>query len=343
MITIDYQISKNYCSDWSVYDAIREIVQNAVDSGQEFECFASDMVLQIRTKNVTLDPKVFALGESHKDGDSIGKYGEGLKIAMMVLEREGFCPTIENGSQIIAGEFRMNSVLGVETFVLNFEEDDQVSKDLVIDCIIPPGKLDRKELERRITYFGEPLPTPERVDILQNGTPDIYVNGLYVTDFPGLTFGYNFHPNYITLNRDRNMAHGVTWQLGEYYSQHENADLVYNLLMNEALDVSDIHYFSLSLELQKQLADRFTREHGDATIMRTGRTISTGSIGLSAAAFSVFKSIGIKTKEEPKVDAPHNILEKFLQDNRNKLRRDVRNEFSKIITLAKGWRGPDIL
>ena len=39
---IDYNMSKDYCADWTAIDAIREIVQNALDSGNTCNYFIND-------------------------------------------------------------------------------------------------------------------------------------------------------------------------------------------------------------------------------------------------------------------------------------------------------------
>lgn len=237
---IDYNMSKDYCSDWTAIDAIREIVQNALDSGKKYECDADKHEIDVITYDTVLTPQVFSMGVSQKDGkNAIGKYGEGFKIAMLVLTRLNLNPVIFTGDLIVKGLFRQHEFTGIETFCLEIHKEQSMTNDTQFIC---KGEgIDISELEAKVTPFAkEPMKIPDNISIIQSRPGEIFVNGLYVAK-EDLVFGYNFAPNKIKLNRDRNMVDGVHWQLAKYFSELgvKHAETIFNLIERDAPDVRD--------------------------------------------------------------------------------------------------------
>lgn len=106
-------ISPNYVSNWSIKEAIREILQNAIDSDKngykkEISYNKYDKSLHIKNYGITLSTSTLVLGcSSKKDIDGmIGKFGEGYKLALVVLLREGYIVNIINGGEIWLPSFK---------------------------------------------------------------------------------------------------------------------------------------------------------------------------------------------------------------------------------------------
>ena len=113
----ELSLSENYVSNWGLVEAIREIFQNAIDQenmarppkdwyddvekespNKMFFNFAVDShnpnkyrTLSIGNKESILDVNSLLLGETTKSDDkrAIGKFGEGYKLALLVLTRLG--------------------------------------------------------------------------------------------------------------------------------------------------------------------------------------------------------------------------------------------------------------
>lgn len=69
---MEYPISVNYVKAWTVKDAVRELLQNTMDSG-EWRIEGSALI-----NKGTLKPEHFLLGCSEKSSsDAIGQFGEG--------------------------------------------------------------------------------------------------------------------------------------------------------------------------------------------------------------------------------------------------------------------------
>ena len=91
-------ISTKYVPDWTYVEAVRELLQNAIDNeavdeNNKYEAvyLADEEKLNISNKSskLTLDTLLLGVSTKRDDNRTIGQHGEGYKIAFMVLAREG--------------------------------------------------------------------------------------------------------------------------------------------------------------------------------------------------------------------------------------------------------------
>ena len=82
-------LTSTYVPDWSAPEAIREILQNFLDSPAAFEYDFSGGSLEFVNKRITLHQSTILIGSSSKrdEIDSVGGKGEGYKLACLVLLR----------------------------------------------------------------------------------------------------------------------------------------------------------------------------------------------------------------------------------------------------------------
>lgn len=99
----DLSLSRDYVSNWGTQEAIRELLQNAIDSnsnGHEMyiDYNSNKELLTIGNKYTSIGSEELILGNSSKRNDSsqIGCYGEGFKLALLVLLRNGYKVWINN-------------------------------------------------------------------------------------------------------------------------------------------------------------------------------------------------------------------------------------------------------
>ena len=106
--TYELTLTENYVSDWDFYDAIRELIQNGtdqeiLDTSNHFDMIydPGEKVLQFINATSKLQINTLLLGRSSKtnNSDTVGQFGEGYKIAALVLNRIGKTFTIYNNNK----------------------------------------------------------------------------------------------------------------------------------------------------------------------------------------------------------------------------------------------------
>lgn len=107
-------LTSNYVSDWGLWEAVREIIQNALDnkSGHSISYDSNQETLTITSDEVKLEASTLLLGNTSKRDDSskIGSFGEGYKIACLVLLCRGYAVSINNADVVWEPSFQ-HSVL----------------------------------------------------------------------------------------------------------------------------------------------------------------------------------------------------------------------------------------
>ena len=105
MSKIELTISPNYVPTWTYLDAVRELFQNALDQEEQnpenvmrWSYDEDALSLTISNAHSTLSIASLLLGQTSKadDKSTIGQFGEGYKIATLVLLREGKTITFYN-------------------------------------------------------------------------------------------------------------------------------------------------------------------------------------------------------------------------------------------------------
>ena len=205
-------ISPNYVSNWGVKEAIREILQNAIDAetnGYEKEINYDEVsqTLDVCSKNIELSAKDLILGCSSKtdQDDMIGKYGEGFKLALVVLLRKGYNVSIHNGSKEWIPSFKMSETFNTQ--ILNIEEEDSTG-DYLNFSISP---VDRQLYNTLLDYFpcidnqfGKVVECDNGQILLDKKFKGkMYVEGLYIQTDDNFKYGYNFNSDVVELDRDR--------------------------------------------------------------------------------------------------------------------------------------------
>lgn len=81
----------NYRREWGIWEAIRDIVQNALDEAEAYQWGYDTHGLWIKDTGRGVLIKNFLMGGQQQKPDYMrGKFGEGMKIAALALLREGY-------------------------------------------------------------------------------------------------------------------------------------------------------------------------------------------------------------------------------------------------------------
>lgn len=212
-MTKNYEItiSPNYVSNWGINEAIREILQNAIDAdknGYKKSIYYSGDTLYINNKGISLSAKDLILGCSSKsDQDGmIGKYGEGFKLALVVLLRKGMNIYVDNNDKLWSPSFKVSEQFGTQ--VLNIEESDDGRGEGLTFVISP---VDQQLYNSLLNYFPCIDESFGNVVNCDNGQilldkqfkGKMYVEGLYIQTDDNFQYGYNFNSDVVELDRDR--------------------------------------------------------------------------------------------------------------------------------------------
>jgi len=216
---LELTIGPNYIPDWGAWEAIREFIQNTLDANQAG--YKMDIrrnpngTLVLRNEGARLQYSDLILGSSSKqDGEFRGQYGEGFKLAMMVLcrmarDNNSSEPPIriKTGAEMWRPTLKKSATFGTE--ILNIEITN-VQDDNGITVYIPNiSDALWKIIQDRVLDLGKTMKisSSKYGDILldQKNNSQLFVKGLWISEAPRQAkFGYNL--TMATVDRDRKVA-----------------------------------------------------------------------------------------------------------------------------------------
>lgn len=257
MATYNLNLNKHYCNHWGIWEAIREIIQNGLDQQTVNPDNKVSVVYNPKTKKLIissrdsiLERKTLLLGASSKidDTTTIGQFGEGYKIALLVLTKMGIPVVIKN----YARDERWTPSLKADS---NYE-GEEVLKVMVKKHVFK--RLPDHNLSFEITGITSEqwsliqsnyLAEHKDVKVFEARNGDqllldskykglVFINGLFVEKLKGdYEFGYNLTPSSLTLDRDRQSVknwqfNSVTCRLIEKYLEEVSDDTETNIENN---------------------------------------------------------------------------------------------------------------
>jgi hypothetical protein len=182
---LDYPVSTGYRSSWGEWEAVREIVQNAIDSGSKVSLRIKEGVLTVRDFGAGFKLRNLLIGESGKDGvSSIGKFGEGMKFAFLTLLRMG-CTV-----RVISNEIKLHPFLketfGAETLSIKYSYVDEAFDGTRVTIKGISNSYEDRFLTLSNSWSDEILTDPDKIGKL-------FVKGIYVRDIQSSIAGYNLN------------------------------------------------------------------------------------------------------------------------------------------------------
>lgn len=225
MKTVELSIAPTYVTKWGLWEAIREILQNAYDEADRNEnckvdiTHSADGDLHITTSTGKLDVKTLLLGVSDKE-NLRGQFGEGYKLALLVLKRMLYNVDIWTGNEVWTPRFQHSDVFDHEVLAIDIEEV-QEARDGVTFRI---GRITAEEWEE----IQNNLCNVKSYNAIIRDEPGrIYVGGLYVCTLKDFEAGYAFDVKTVKLDRDRGMIDGfnVAWQTSLLWCKEDSTEL----------------------------------------------------------------------------------------------------------------------
>lgn len=226
MARFQLTLSPAYVPSWGVFEAVREILQNALDArdaGYPMTISHNGDALTVQNDGVLLDRSIWLIGSTSKAGtDARGHYGEGLKLGALAAVRLGRKLRIVNGDEIWTCSLEDSSVFpGQQVLTVSTRKSSSKLAQLFrgvavqIECSADEWEefrdsfLDLKDSTDVIhTDYGTILRGA-------NEAGNVYVGGIKVERDDKLVCGYNFSPKHVNTDRDRRMVDRFS---REYYS-----------------------------------------------------------------------------------------------------------------------------
>ena len=295
----ELSISTGYVPDWGIVEAFRELYQNAIDNETinpenkaSFSFVQEDEktgTVRITNKTSVLTKESLLLGSTTKanDENTIGKHGEGYKIAFMVLLRNGKKIKVYNSSAKEMWEVRIvksrkyNGQLVTTVFV----QKDAVWKKKTDDNLtievsgITPEEYAEVVDKNLHLHEYKSVAVGEYGEILldESEAGRVYVEGLYVCESKGFKYGYNLKASRINLDRDRKLVDSfhLEWETSGMWVKLSSENAEYKesfaqLVSEHTRDVSksannDCFTFTAA-EAYEAVYEKFIRENGSNAV-----------------------------------------------------------------------------
>lgn len=253
-------IGSKYVSHWGFWESARELLQNAIDTGFETVTnMRSNNILTISSSGGTLDVSSLALGETSKscNSSSIGQYGEGYKLALLVLCRLGNPVIIKNGLDSWIVSLTNHPQLNVECLSIEIHKDvycDDLDHENRVTFILRGVTEDNFNQVSR-NYISSHDKSGLKIIAEHNGSycfksdaknQKVFVNGLFVCDLGSdYHYSYSFSPALIQLDRDRGSVDSFSLQreATRLFVDTGNIELLLDMANQKAKDISD--YYSI--------------------------------------------------------------------------------------------------
>lgn len=270
---LEMSITPDYVPHWTISSALREFLQNSLDAqtqGFQMEIGENETHTLITNWGTDLPLRTLLLGMTTKKDseDEIGQFGEGYKLACLVLVREGVEVVISSPSGTISPIISFSEKYNTD--ILNFIwEKDKIFRGGVQIAL---SKKDVSVSWIRSLFLTE---EPREVRILKDRPGRIYSGGLHLdlsnTSSSGKKledlyhWGYNLHPSKLKLDRDRKMIdqHSLSQALINCLEEHATPKEIYGALEAPYPEFKRTNSYDYRHKTSDKLLEVFYETHGN--------------------------------------------------------------------------------
>lgn len=280
----ELSLTANYVADWTIVEAAREFFQNAIDQANTvpdndmFHSYdAGTQLLTIGNKKSVLTARSLLLGATTKadDTSTIGKFGEGYKLATLVAIREGHNVVFYNygANEVWRPRFVKSRRYNGENILTFFTESFTWKKPPDNNLTITIDKVSPGEYQAIVGSnlnlhddLGKTYNTPNGTILCDDRyTGKVFVSGLLIGHYDELHYGYDINPAYVALDRDRRMldTFKVKWQTASMWVA-SGSDEILSLAADSAADVeyaADV-WGTINPSVLDKANDSFRKQYG---------------------------------------------------------------------------------
>lgn len=266
-------LATSYVPDWGAWEVVREVVCNAIDAdpdGMAIEVLGHDCV-RVTTETIPELSQLFVIGHGTKGpgGDTIGQFGEGIKMAALAATRSQ-----QDGQQALVMTtpteritFRLEAPMGVPTLHSYVEEGEFPSGFTA--TITMPGVA--KAYEGRI----QPGMAAGPVCPAEPGGMRVYVKGVYIATLNGLAL-WDWNLPDIEVNRDRAMVNewAARWAIAGWLAENITDDQAKRILAHsDSIEAKAMEYHDPTPRSKEVLVGAFESLHGANAVLAEGAEV----------------------------------------------------------------------
>lgn len=353
MRTYSLPLAVDYVGHWGVVEAIRELLQNAIDSDSPFVCQFDEEngFLRINSRDAKLEPKTLLLGTTTKrnDNSKIGSFGEGYKLALLVLSREGKNVVVLNNNECWTPRISYSETFDCQQLFIDtdsLEGNQGLSFDI--------NGLTKEEISSikasclELTPFDGEVIKGLAGDILVDLPGKLYVNGLFVCETK-LKHSYNFKPEYLELERDRQTVNdfNLKWQTGQLWAVAKKHKKLAEMISNGDSDVTYTKHTSvISDETKNYCYQTFISRNPNCIIAENQQHknklelqgYNNVIVAVSETEYSAVSSAPLyKARGLVMVHKPKDLVKVFFDKNKQYMRRHAIVATKQLLAASENW------
>lgn len=272
-------LSPEYVKDWSVVDGIREFIQNSIDQEvldkknvSSIKASLGCMIIENNESILKHSTLLLGGGDKSDNNNLIGGFGEGYKVALLVLLREGFKIHIANYGLGELWEPEISYSHEYQTDLLKIvckPLRHGVNVHRGVSVIITKTGFLFKDILSKIslrhndhTVIAKHSSYGEILDPESIGKGKIFIGGLYISTSKELEYSYNFNPGILKIGRDRNITDtfDIKYYAGNYIFKYISSmyiDTFMKHLTNKAPDLEYINKYSLPDKAKQIITEQY--------------------------------------------------------------------------------------
>jgi hypothetical protein len=270
---IVYPISLSYVPEWGAWEVIRELVSNAIDTRTAWNMTreGDDVVITDSGTGLVIRQLLFGVSEK-ADSNAIGQFGEGLKLAMLVLTRMGLTARVSSGSLRLWNE--VEEIGGEACLKLCFTDNNELF--VGTEVFIQGWGAESPIFEERFVSPDSVLFENEKGQLLTDRA--LFVKGVFVCVLEGYEWGYNLYG--VKMNRDRSAIseYDVKNSIASFWRSITNAaswETFFDAVADGAKE-SEIEIYSFyTPEARIACRDGFYAKHGNNAVIETSMQNAT--------------------------------------------------------------------
>lgn len=329
----ELSIKETYVRKWSIWETIREIIQNGLDSqdcGHPLTIDHDGTRLSVFNEGAEIYPRDLVLGHGDKSSDRRlrGQHGEGLALALLAGHRAGTKIHVYVNDSIWEPTIQFSEKYEIRVLAIRVTTNPEIVPGVKVQMDISRAVWD----EYRVRFLSLRKIPEQLVMKTECGTVllddesrgMLYSKGIFVEKRPNFRYGYDLID--VELDRERELFpdFDLKYEIGKIYSlavasyPEKVGRVVYPLLKNREEDAQIFGMYNISDGLKHEVVEQFRSEHGKDAIAVT-------NIGESNEA-EHFGRKGIVVSDTLK-----NVLSKEIDtvySLRSKNRREVIKEYS---------------